>query len=427
MRFLVRRLALTLFFTVLMMCVSSASVLIGRQSRAPIVAVLLFDIRPEQLVYDLIDIDHGLASRRALTIPGSSYSRIRFDVQPPLVLQALPVGESLDWTLNQLDLMHAALTPILRMSALASPPVAIGTVQQSGGSVSIYAPRDRLVYRSSLADPQATVVATAPQDVQSVVWSPDWSRLVLSAIRSVTLVYMDGAQPVTLPPLGDVRMSPAWSPDGRYIVFSPQTSILNYPIPVLNADTAAVIVTKAGRAPYWCADRLVYTTDRGGGMLEVRLTDAALDADQVILTRDLSAARPSERTLAARPLDKASCDWFMVSTFGGDTWLLHRESGMLHELGTGLVGLLDVAPDSFIYWSEAGRNTEIRRFTLDPSAPRSDLLLTLDGRGATITRLEEGRGWIVLQATSELLHVDQDSGEGTLLTDTMVRAYSVLP
>ncbi|MGM0679591.1 MAG: Tol-Pal system beta propeller repeat protein TolB, partial [Pseudomonadota bacterium] len=180
------------------------------------------------------------------------------------------------------------------------------------------------------------------QPIMSPAWSPDGRHLVfVSFARGRSEIYIQNIQSgerQRIAAFEGLNSAPAWSPDGKYLAMTlsrdgnPEIYLMNFQTRALERITRNYAIDTE---PTWLPDGrgLVFTSDRGGSPQIYRL---ALDKDR------RASGRPERLTFEGRYNARAS-----VSPNGRYIAMVHRQQGQFRiALQDRESGLFRVLTDS---------------------------------------------------------------------------------
>lgn len=431
LRLLLIPLTLTLFTLMI-----GAAGLIGRGIHTPMVVVNATGFgRPEQLLYEVIDIDRQLATENAFTIPND------YSIEPEgnigRVWQRIEHGETVEWIFSHADALTGKLIPRMTFTL----PIEFDT---NPGQFSVsrlwpeerwraYIPGSGQILEASGGDPQARVLATIPTDgrglVRSIFWLKGGQRLAISDAEGFTFMNLDGSERTHLARDTLQPGFPSYSLDGKSMFVQNYNFIVSGPpvaeIPVYDGDTLEVKSTYVGRSPNWCEQHLTFLAEGESGAPELHLADVGTDN---VTRLPLDGVTSSTNTLFSFPVwdeHSESCRAFMIMD-GAQMWIVLRETGELIPVGS-YVSYSRIQDNTLVYQLPSGANgLEVWRIRLDSPSER-ELLGTHQTLGQPITFFDGFERGLYLRGI-RLMLVDVPSGTQTELAHRVSgRSFYLVP
>jgi hypothetical protein len=399
-----------------------ASRLAGRGIDSKFVLVEIREEEPDAVTYGIVDLDREILARRVIDVPG--YSSTGLGRYPPLVMQSVWGDDTIDWTLNSVDVWTGALTPEVKIQTDRRRYLYAMHFRQHADGHWLY--QDPSYLNTYFANGDALEAKSVEAPASGTILSNDGMRIVFDTIGAIFFTDMetgerravehDAASPA------DIR----WSPDDRYI------SVFNYgntdsTMQVIDTETLETVAEFQGRALRWCGNRLIYVTNPRDDVFEARLYDLETGAEELVLTRDLSELAVTQRNLTVAELKPDSCDWLYVGEGNALSELMHRESGRTIPLGYSPYGVPFSFTDSAVMVTMASPQlTELRRIVLDPATESYEVLVSLRRLSTSITWIDDTRGGLYLRSDN-LVRIAPVTSAETVLPFGDIQSFVVMP
>jgi hypothetical protein len=409
--------------------------LIGRGIHTPMVVVDATGFgRPEQLIYEIIDIDRQLATQNTFTIPNEH--PIPSEGYPGQVWQRIEHGDTVEWIFSHADGLTGQLIPRIAFTI----PIEFDTAP---GQFSVsqlwpeerwraYVPSSGQILEASGGDPQARVLATLPTDARGgsrgVYWLDGGDRLALADAKGLTFMKLDGSEQKHVALDTQQLVFPSYSPDGKHMFVQSFEQMMSgtpvYDIPVYDAETLEVKATYTGRSPYWCEQHLTFLVEGDSGTPELHFADVGTEEMTRLPLDGITSSMQNLNSYGVWNVRDESCDVVMVND-GVRTWLILRENGMVILTDRAIVS--EMNDTSLIYQVFPGvRDLEIRRVLLDGSE-EPELLGTVRTLGQPITLFDGVKRGLYLRGV-RLMLVDVASGTQTELAHRVSgRSFYLVP
>lgn len=425
---LLRRVLIIICLTGALMLAMGAASLLGP---ARLTTVAVIEIRGRRfnaggLQYEVIDLTHGLSARQSLQRVASGalvssvadlpddgeaalspyvYGLPNFAASPPLIL-GYDNGDS--WAFARVDPLRETVTPF---AFLTTP------LPQNERPLHITMPDVPTAQLVPILDerngdrPETRLLtAVGMASFHGALWSPDWSRVLLTAEDAAAVGAGDGSDLIAIQPMGDAPLSPYWSPDSRFLLFAAESPAT---MDVVDALTGRVSAALDGRAPSWCADRIVYSWQPDGRSIEIRLSSPDFATSEVLF----AAGADVMPRLIATPVDPARCDRFVLGTGSNDFWLLDAASGALAPLGGDVGRVLAGSADELLYLAHPETGTEVWRLALGVPDAAAEVVAALPYVVRDFTLGADGRtGYFILDDSQTFGALDLTTSERTLMT-----------
>lgn len=351
------------------------AILIGRGIHTPMVVVNATGFgRPEQLVYEIIDIDRQLSTYNAFMIPNAL--SIQADGYPAQVWQRNAQRDTVEWIFSHADALTGELIPRMTFTIPSEFDIAPGqfSVTQLWPEERwrAYIPGSGQILESSGGDPQARVLATLPTDgrgrVRPIYWLDGGERFAMGDAEGLTFMKLDGSERKHLALETRASAFPSYSWDKKFMFVQSFNLLVTGPpvadIPVYDADTLDVKSTYVGRSPYWCEQHLAFLAEGELDTPELHLADVGTGK---VTRLPLDSVTSSLNNLISYPVGGergAACRAFTV--MGEEKmWIVVRETGEVISIGS-FVSFSRIEDNMLVYQVPAGTSDlEIRRVSLD--------------------------------------------------------------
>jgi TolB protein len=136
-------------------------------------------------------------------------------------------------------------------------------------------------------------ITDLPSDEVDPAWSPDGRRIIYASNRTgnydLYIINADGTNEIRLTSDPSDERAPAWSPDGQYIAYQSNAETITSDIFVMRVDGSNVVRLTThpayDLAPVWSADgrKIAFHTQRQGGDNDIAIMDFN-GANQIVLT-----------------------------------------------------------------------------------------------------------------------------------------------
>lgn len=400
-----------------------AARLAGRGIDAKFVLVEISENEPLTVTYGVLDLDRSVLARRLIHVPG--YESTNFRRFPPLVMQSVWGDDTIDWTLNSIDVWTGILTPEVKIKTDRRRYLYAMNIRQYADGHWVYQdPSDFNLYFTNGDALEAKSIEAAM--ASGTVLSNDGKRFAIEATGTIFITDIEMGERTAVehqvPSPADIR----WSPDDRYI------SVFNYgdtdaTMQVIDTERLETVAEFQGRALRWCGNRLIYVNNPRGDVFEARLHDLETGADELVLTRDLSELAVTQRNLTVAALNVGSCDWLYVGEGNALSELMHRESGRTIPLGYSPYGVPFSFTDGALMVTMASPQlTELRRVVLDPSTESYEVLISLKRLSTSLTWIDDARGGIYLRGDN-LVRIAPVTNDETVLPFEDIQSFAVMP
>jgi hypothetical protein len=423
MKPLVRRIFLLFASIVFATLLIGASRLAGRSIDAKFVLAEIRENEPLTVTYGILDLDRNIFARRVIDVPG--YSSTGLGRFPPLVMQSVWGDDTIDWTLNSVDVWTGQLTPEVKIETDRRRYLyAMNFRQYADGHWTYQEPSDFNLYFTDGDALEAKSIEAAM--ASGTVLSNDGKRFAIEAMAAIFFTDMETGERTAAE--HDVP-SPAyirWSPDDRYISLFSQGAT-DSTMQVIDTESLETAAEFKGRALRWCGERLIYVTNPREAVFEAWLHDLETGAEEIVVTRDLSELAITQRNLTVAGLKADSCDWLYVAEGNALSELMHRESGRTIPLGYSPFGAPFWFTDGAVMVTMASPQlTELRRIVLDPATESYEVLVSLKRLSTSITWIDDARGGLYLRG-DDLVRIAPVTSAETVLPFGDIQSFVVMP
>lgn len=412
------------------------AILIGRGIHTPMVVVNATGFgRPEQLVYEIIDIDRQLSTYNAFMIPNAL--SIQADGYPAQVWQRNAQRDTVEWIFSHADALSGELIPRMKFTIL-------GEFDTVPGQFSVtqlwpeerwraYIPGSGQILEASGGDPQARVLATLPAEARGssigVYWLDGGDRLAMADANGLTFMKLDGSERKHLALETRASVYPSYSLDEKFMFVQSFNLIVSGPpvaeIPVYDVDTLEVKSTYIGRSPYWCEQHLAFLAEGKSDAPELHLADVGTGN---VTRLPLDGVTSSMNTLLSFPVrdERGESCWAFMIIDGEKMWIVVRETGEVISIGS-FVSFSRIEDNMLVYQAPAGiSDLEIRRVSLD-WPHHHELLGTVQTLRQPITLFDNYERGLYLRGV-RLMLVDVASGTQTELAHRVSgRSFYLVP